>query len=290
MKIADRLQISWFALITVIIAIFALTFATFAWFQQNRMVETGKASAKSGNAGIELEISSEGGNGFSPESVVDILQVNGSDRMDLMPVSTADLNTFVTNRYTDGGIAKSFAIVSNEENIYHGRVYLRAKADGENQDSYMDLYLDQTDSSGGKLVKTSDQGLLNASRLGLRMSGNGETSSTIFYLSSQSNSADDQAYNTEINGVLLGDGQVLDGSSGTVKAVNDPGISLESRSVTESADGYSLPGSSIMTLKMNTIYQVDVYFYLEGCDPDCSDAVSFDTSNLHLAFFGVVRE
>lgn len=290
MKKADRLQVSWFALISVIIAIFILVIATFAWFQHNRLVNTSKATARSGDESVRLEISSRGGSQFSPEKTASIVQINSADKMELMPVSTADLKTFVTNRHTDGDIAKSFNIVKNEENIYHGRIYIRAKAKGNNVGSHMDLYLDQTGDSGGKLIKSAAQELLNASRMGLRISGEGKTWSTIFYLSSKANVSGAQAYNTEINGVLLGKGKVLDGSSGTVRAVNDPGLPLVSRAVTESAGGYVLPDNSIMTMKMNTIYQADVYFYLEGCDPDCSDAVKFDASSLHLAFFGIVRE
>ena len=34
-------------------------------------------------------------------------------------------------------------------------------------------------------------------------------------------------------------------------------------------------------------YPVDIYFYLEGCDPDCSDDISYQGVELHLAFYGV---
>lgn len=37
-------------------------------------------------------------------------------------------------------------------------------------------------------------------------------------------------------------------------------------------------------MDLNQIYPVDIYFYLEGCDPDCSDDLSFDIADLHLAF------
>jgi hypothetical protein len=43
-----------------------------------------------------------------------------------------------------------------------------------------------------------------------------------------------------------------------------------------------------MYLELNQIYAVDIYFYLEGCDPDCSDSVSLDGADLHLAFYGVL--
>lgn len=45
-----------------------------------------------------------------------------------------------------------------------------------------------------------------------------------------------------------------------------------------------------MTMDLNQIYPVDIYFYLEGCDPDCSDDLSFDIADLHLAFYGVLQQ
>ena len=43
-------------------------------------------------------------------------------------------------------------------------------------------------------------------------------------------------------------------------------------------------------MELGKIYTVDVYFYLEGCDPDCSDSVSFDQSELYLGFYGVLSQ
>lgn len=289
MNKADRLKISWFAVISITVALFALVLATFAWFQHNRNVDTGKATAKSGNESVILELSSRGGSSFSPEEAVAITQVNSADKTELMPVSTADLKTFVTNRHTDGGIAGNFSVVRNEDSIYHGRIYMRAKTGGDSGNLRMDLYLDRTGDSGGNLVK-AEQNLLNASRLGLIISGDGKESGTIFYLSDKNNPAGEQVYNTKINGQILGSGKVLDGSSGTIKAADDPALPADSRAVSESGGGYTLPEKPLMTMEMNKIYQADVYFYLEGCDPDCSDAAAFDASSMHLAFFGTVRE
>ncbi|MFQ9547592.1 MAG: hypothetical protein ACLRZ6_06905 [Lachnospiraceae bacterium] len=40
-------------------------------------------------------------------------------------------------------------------------------------------------------------------------------------------------------------------------------------------------------MNLNQIYPVDVYFYLEGCDPDCSDAITHNEADLYLAFYGI---
>ena len=40
-------------------------------------------------------------------------------------------------------------------------------------------------------------------------------------------------------------------------------------------------------MNLNQIYPVDVYFYLEGCDSDCSDAITHNEADLYLAFYGI---
>ena len=41
-------------------------------------------------------------------------------------------------------------------------------------------------------------------------------------------------------------------------------------------------------MQIGKIYSLDIYFYLEGCDPDCTDSVSFHTADLQLSFYGVL--
>ena len=54
--------------------------------------------------------------------------------------------------------------LENESYYYHGRIYLRALAQGLSSDTTLSLYLDQTDGLLGKDVNGT---LLNAARLGL---------------------------------------------------------------------------------------------------------------------------
>jgi hypothetical protein len=56
------------------------------------------------------------------------------------------------------------------------------------------------------------------------------------------------------------------------------------------AQSIVLPEEPLFYMEMNCIYAVDIYFYLEGCDPDCSDSVSFNEADLRLAFYGVCVE
>ncbi len=104
-----------FALISMVV----LTAATFAWFTQNRVVGTSRAEGRSGTANVRLLISATPSDFTSSESYIN--QVNSANAQFLMPVSTADLRSFVRNA-TNGDEAHYFAPVDNEQNYYHGRV------------------------------------------------------------------------------------------------------------------------------------------------------------------------
>ena len=49
----------------------------------------------------------------------------------------------------------------------------------------------------------------------------------------------------------------------------------------------TVPQTPLLEMELNTIYTLDIYFYLEGCDPDCSEEISRDDTNMQLAFYGV---
>ncbi|MBQ7625398.1 MAG: hypothetical protein IJS65_09020, partial [Clostridia bacterium] len=103
----------------------------------------------------------------------------------------------------------------------------------------------------------------------------------IFSLSDKNNAQDQQARNTKIDGNVISDGMVIS-YNGTPRAVKDPAQNLSKYS-------YGSSGATpVAMLEPGKEYKMDVYFYLEGCDPDCSDSISFSEADLHLAFFGVL--
>lgn len=276
------------ALIMCILLALTLTSATFAWFSANRQVGTSRAAARTATGEISLLVSSKGGSEFDGSDEADIVQVNTSNMKYLMPVSTADLQSFVCCPATsEDGNAVSFNKVENEENYFHGRIYIKAVLTGINQDSSVAVYLDESELSGGELVQPedSDSLILNAARLGLTFNHD-ETTSVIFRLSDQSNPDGARRNNTVLNGRVLGDGFVLSSSGSDISAVEDPAVPFSDYTVDESGD--RLPEKPLFIMEANTIYPVDVFFYLEGCDPDCTEAISFDANDLHLAFYGVI--
>ena len=277
-----------YLVITSVTALLVLVTATYAWFSTNKKVSTSTATARTGDETLELQLSESGGSGFSDSGTVNIVQVNSTDAGKLIPVSTSDLVNFVEAPVTVEGQAKSFQLVTGEDNYYHGRIYLRATGSGWSSGTKLDLYLDQSD---GVLGKAASGMLLNASRLGLKFSADGtDQGSVILKLSDSDNPKADRVYNTVVNGKTLGDGQVLSYSGGSVRAVKDPCRSIDDYTITWGDASVNIPDSPLLSMELNKVYILDVYFYLEGCDPDCSDSVSFDAADLHLAFYGIIHK
>lgn len=146
----------------------------------------------------------------------------------------------------------------------------------------MKLYLDQSDNILGQQVSGE---LLNAARLGLVFDGD-YSSAVILKLSDSSNSSDQQVYNTEVNGQRLGDNQVLSYVNQSVQAVTDPSVAAGQYTVTFDNDSMQAPERTLLTMNLNQIYSVDIYFYI-GCDPDCSSYIQYSIADLQIGFYGI---
>jgi hypothetical protein len=277
---------TWFLGVTTLFAMMALAAATLAWFSSNRAVQTNTATARTGDETLELQISNSGGSSFQSVETASVTQVNQTDAGTLLPVSTADLRTFVYAPFIGAGKATAFSVVQNEANYYHGRVYLRAQGEGWPAGSRMNLYLDQSD---GLLGQSADGYLLNASRLGL-VFGDDTSSPVILRLSEAENPENAQVYNTEVNGKTLGKNQVLGYNGNSVYAASDPSVPVSDYMISFTNNQMTLPGKMLVSMELGKIYAVDVYFYLEGCDPDCSDSVQLNEAGIHLAFYGVLDQ
>lgn len=263
-----------------------LTAATYAWFTANREVETDKVTARTGSTQLELQISRSGGADFSSRSETDkdgrTYSVAGLKERehDLMPVSTADLKTFVGCPVTDEGEARRFLVLDEktaETMYYHDILYLRLTGDDSMpEDTQADLYLE--DIGELPIVQAQTGELLTATRLGLVFEG---ADPIIFRFAEEKAGAQG---NTVLGGKQLGAGEVIGVQNGGFVAVSDPSKALKDYQV--SSDNAS--PERLTTLKLNQIYQLDVFFYLEGCDPDCvSEVVGTDRAELALAFFAV---
>lgn len=265
-------------LATLVLLAVTLSGATFAWFSSNRAVSTSRAEARAGTEEWKLLVSSSADGPF--EAVCGIRQVNATKPDQLLPVSTADLAAFYYCPSTQDDLATRFLPVEDERSYYHGRIYLLAQAEGEQwQGQTMAVYLD-TNEDAGPLVSADGQ-LLTAARLGLFCQG-AQSGPVILRLSEQANPLRSEM-NTAPGGSLAGEGVVITGETATAP---DPSVPLDS--VLLAADAAVLPEQPLLRLERNTVYPLDIYFYLEGCDPDCNETISTQTCELYLSFFGVV--
>lgn len=277
-----------YAAVFFLAAVSAAAASTYAWFTSNRTVDTSRVQARSGTQELELCIGTSQNGAFTAAYAVAIPQVNQADREKLMPVSTADLSSFVCNEVTFDDMASVFVPVENEQYIYHGRIYLKAQAQGQPSDARVALYLDEGSESGGNLASGLTGDMLTAARLGLVFDQD-YTHSVIFELSDQENSAG-RVRNTVVNGQTLGDREVLKLVGDRVQAVADPCVSLASRTITLNSSRGVSAQEPLLKMELNHVYAVDVYFYIEGCDPDCTDSIAYSTAELHLAFYGVLTQ
>ena len=144
-----------------VIILATLTPAHFAWFTANRAVETEKVTARSGSTNLELQLSKKNGSAFSAEMETDtdgtvyetettysIVKLETLGNKKLMPVSTADLTTFIYSPITedDGATEITLKVMPKDvipDEIYHDTIYIKL----EDNDSMPDgtkanLYLD----------------------------------------------------------------------------------------------------------------------------------------------------
>ena len=269
------------AFILCVIAL-SLTAATYAWFSSNGVVNTDRISSRSNTDVMELLVSETGGESFQGKKEASMIQIGDSDLNELMPVSTADLFNFVYN----DGIVDEMAVhftKTEEECFSHGGVYLEGGGVNPEGGQVLGLYLDGAD-EGGTFFRNASGNVLNCVRLGLTFDGG---SPVILRISDGQNPDREKNSATYLNGVKIADNQVIDSSGETFRAVADPAVSLTKHMVGE--NGIAEDGvKPLMLMEPNHIYAVDIYIYLEGCDPDCTEMVQQSSLDFYLAFYGIL--
>lgn len=265
-------------IISLLVTLILATVATYAWFTDNHAVDTTRAAAKTDSSKLELAIAGSAGElaagkqvqecAITPVNAVAKDLKNGS--VVLLPVSTADLKTFVYNQTptkfppidVDGDTAR-------DKRLYHGVVYLEAIGENQPDGASMDVYFDSATDLGSKLVASTGGDFIKAARLGLTFDGNNPR---IFNLD--------------------GNGSPVRNASGGLAA--DPSTTLD-RFTVNSDDLSNRPETPLINLPLNQVCKVDVYFYLEGEDPDCVEkidskhAAAGDGADLFLAFYGILN-
>lgn len=265
----------------IFLLVVSLSATTYAWFSSNARVQTTKVYSQTAQDTVELWI------GQTPDSLVlgnagvDLGFVGTSDGKNLMPVSTANLTTFVSNSVTTEGVATHFTD-ADEGLYYHTRLYLQAKATSPLNGSRLALYLDESGEEGPLFRNTSKE-LLRTLRLGFLFEG---SEPIILQVDSTKEGNQSTQGATMINGQLLGEGMVIGKQGEELFAVPDPSQNLQSYLFASSPIGENT--KPLIQMEWNQIYPVDVYIYMEGCDLDCTDTLMQQELDFYLAFFGLV--
>jgi hypothetical protein len=266
------LKISGFlAAAAALVAILVLTAATYAWFTFSTDTYVTPMSGTVSQGGGDLLISNLPDSGFGLTAEL----LTGSVEK-LLPCSTADLAQFYTGTVqTPDGLTVRFAADADAQDtvMLHGTLYLRA--DGND----FDVYLWPESLSFG-----TDTQALAALRLGLRTTVGGETKTVILRLDSAGDTAGAAAQQTvsRPNSVVASAAE-----DGTPVFADDPARALTPFLAGGTSDDVQ-PGQEILcTIANNQVATVEYWYYLEGCDENCINAVQSRDAILQLGFAGV---
>ena len=284
-KLRTRLTSSMLALLIAFVAVAA---ATYAWYIYNTSRHTTKVKMAAGT-GINIQISNSYDGEYGSAAVLN--SFNGR----LTPVSTDKISggfqkveEFVRGADYQPELVAGIFGKGDETDYYHTKMYLRTNG------GPTDVYLSDigyTDSDSSAPIST-------AIRVGLVVHEPGKDQPTageyIFAINSASNP--EAQYNTQQGQ----EGDVLDSSKkdgSTVAFIpltsaaycnydkNTGAVSLNSGSqklFTIQGTGSQKPGTPV---------EVELYIWLEGCDPDCTSNLCEQTlQNLAVSFAGIERQ
>ena len=278
---------AYIALVMVALAA-TLGVATYAWFTSNMKVNTNSVSVRSGTSKLVLELGDANAGSWSQQGDASLAS-NASGAVTLYPVSTFDLNGFAACAQNNAaGDAAVFEQAKDDESAYyHGWIDLRPTITGTGASKVkgnVSLYLAES-----LVPQGADAELLRAARVGIKISSGGQVLATnIFELDSS-----DGGHRAEhpatapaglagyTDGMLLGwqNGQLACGANTT----RDPAAFTLDASETAAR-----PQNSLATLALGQTYRLDVYYYIEGTDPDSADYLHQDPGTLHLALFAIL--
>lgn len=250
------------------------TVSTFAWFSGNNKVKTGSVNVTIGGQDIELLAGYDAEHMSAKE--FEIRDTNISEGFRLMPVSTINTSSFVIMENA-GSVNTTFKEAIKDDKIfYYGSFYIMAKGDDNES---INLYLDNSDDDffvAADSIKEKENEILNAARFAIKI----DDKLRIVEIS-QDNNKGERVDNTYLNGSLIKNQQLqmVNGEIQTGEA--------EVYSISESMITKNNYPDFFFTLKTNEIYKAEIYFWLEGTDPDCSSSIELETLEININLLGV---
>lgn len=278
---------AYIALVMVALAA-TLGAATYAWFTSNMKVNTNSVSVHSDTSKLVLELGDASRGSWSQQGDVSLVS-NASGAVTLYPVSTFDLNGFAAcaQNNTAGDAAVFEQAKDDGSAFYHGWIDLRPTITGTGASKVrgkVSLYLAES-----LIPRGADAELLRAARVGIKVSsGNQVLASNIFELDGSDSGHRGEHPATAPTGLAgYTDGMLLGWQNGQLAC---------GANVTQDPDSFTLDTSETATRPQNTLaalalgqtYRVDVYYYIEGTDPDSASYLYQSPGTLHLALFATL--
>lgn len=282
-----RIRLGQISIVIALLALIAaLGVATYAWFTNNAAVNTNSVSVHSDDSRLVVEMGDASAGSWSSSGDV-ALSSSSSDSLVLYPVSTFDLTGFAECTHNNAeGEAVHFEQAADGQHFYHGWVDLRANVSGSGADKAtgaVTLYL------ADSLVPDGvDPELLRAARVGLKFSRAGEVVKTCYFAldgSDGGHRGEHPATRPGLDGYV--DGMLLGWQNGSLACAAD-GVEDFNAYVMGSGDSAARPQNSLLVMDQGVDYRMDVYYYIEGTDPDSADYLYGDTGLLHVGLFAVL--
>lgn len=278
---------AYIALVMVALAA-TLGAATYAWFTSNMKVNTNSLSVHGDTSKLVLELGDADRGSWSQQGDASLASTaNGA--VTLYPVSTFDLNGFAAcAQNNSAGDATVFEQAKdNGSAFYHGWIDLRPTITGTGASKVkgkVSLYLAESLAPQG-----ADAELLRAARVGIKISSGGQVLATNIFELDSSDGGHRGEHPMTVPAGLAGyaDGMLLGWQNGQLacgaNVKQDPAaFTLYAGETAER------PQNSLATLALGQTYRLDIYYYIEGTDPDSADYLHQDPGTLHLALFATL--
>lgn len=275
---------AYIALVMVALAA-TLGAATYAWFTSNMKVNTNSVSVHSDTSKLVLELGDADAGSWSQQGDASLAST-ASGAATLYPVSTFDLNGFAAcAQNNSSGDATVFEQAKdNGSAYYHGWIDLRPTITGTGASKVkgkVSLYLAES-----LVPQGADAELLRAARVGIKISNGSQVLATnIFELDSSDSGHRGEHPTTAPAGLAsYADGMLLGWQNGQLACGAD--VKQDPAAFTlDTSETATRPQSALATLALGQTYRLDIYYYIEGTDPDSADYLHQDPGTLHLALF-----
>lgn len=278
---------AYIALVMVALAA-TLSAATYAWFTSNMKVNTNSVSVHSDTSKLVLELGDADAGSWSQQGDASLASTaNGA--VTLYPVSTFDLNGFAAcAQNNSSGDATVFEQAKdNGSAFYHGWIDLRPTITGTGANKVkgkVSLYLAES-----LVPQGVDAELLRAARVGIKISSGGQVLATNIFELNSSDSGHRGEHPMTVPAGLAGyaDGMLLGWQNGQLACGAD--VKQDPAAFTlDAGETAERPQNSLATLALGQTYRLDIYYYIEGTDPDSADYLHQDPGTLHLALFATL--